>query len=64
MVVEPLIGVLRLDMACSASNSYLTLLPYYHQESKFEGKQMFGELLMIDNDMSMKLGEPIDRALP
>ena len=34
--MHPTPGMIKLNMSCAASNSYLTLLPYYHDESKFD----------------------------
>ena len=34
LVVHPSSGMIKLNMSCAASSSYLTLLPYYHIESK------------------------------
>ena len=34
MIVNPPVGIIKLNMSCTATSSYLMLLPYYHNESK------------------------------
>ena len=34
LIVNPPLGIIKLNMSCAAASSYLTLLPYYHQKSK------------------------------
>ena len=34
MIVNPPLGIIKLNMSYTATSSYLTLLPYYHNESK------------------------------
>ena len=34
--VQPPLDIIRLPMSCSASNEYMSLMPYYQKESKFE----------------------------
>ena len=32
LIVHPSLGMIKLNMSCGASSSYLALLPYYHNE--------------------------------
>ena len=34
MIVNPPLGTIKVNMSCTATSSYLTLLLYYHNESK------------------------------
>ena len=45
--MNPPIGIIKLNMPCTATSSYLTLLPYYHDESKLNIQDQF-----IDNLIS------------
>ena len=45
MLPKPPISVLSLEMGCSASNDYITLMPYYHKESTYIISDIYSELL-------------------
>ena len=64
VTINPPFGVLRLEMACWAGNSYLTLRPYYRDESTYEGNEVFSELLAIGNTTSWNLWEPFNKDFP
>ena len=40
----PPISVLSLEIGCSASNDYMTLMPYYHKESNYLISDIYSEL--------------------
>ena len=34
LIVNPLLGIIKLNMSCTTTSCYLTLIPYYHNEGK------------------------------
>ena len=34
MIVNPPLGIIKLNMSCTSTSSYLIILPYYYNESK------------------------------
>ena len=51
--IDPPIGMIKLNMSCTALSTYLTLLPYYHNESKSDIQDHFIEILR--NMMALRL---------
>ena len=47
--INPPTGIIKLNMSCAATSSYLTLLPYYHNKSKLNIQDQF-----IDNHKPYK----------
>ena len=39
--MNPPIGIIKLNMSCIIKSDYLTLLPYYHNESKTDIQDQF-----------------------
>ena len=50
--------IIKLNMSCSASSDYLTLLPYYHNESKSDVSDQFINNLKSYNGSKFKIWEP------
>ena len=50
MLAKPPITVMSLGMGCSASNDYVTLMPYYHKESTYVVSDTYSALLTLNND--------------
>ena len=51
-------------MSCAASSSYLTLLPYYHNESKSDIQDHFIEKLKNYNGSQIQIWKPFISAIP
>ena len=62
--VKPPMTVLNLDMGCSASNDYVTLMPYYHKESTYVVSDIYSELLKLNNKTEFKIWKPFTVKLP
>ena len=62
--VEPPLGVVRLGMSCTASNEYMTLLPYYQEESKLQVHDSLQELLLSFVGMNASVWKPLHEAMP
>ena len=45
MIVNPPLGIIKLNMSCTATSSYLTLLPYYYNESRLNIQDQFTDNL-------------------
>ena len=45
MIVNPPLGIIKLNMSCIATGYYLTLLSYYHNESKSNIQDQFTDNL-------------------
>ncbi|XP_046574034.1 uncharacterized protein LOC124282108 [Haliotis rubra] len=61
LTARPPLGVIRLEESCSASNDYLTLLPYYQNESRYSFEDKFLKLINRLNVTQMLLVEPLQR---
>ena len=57
MLPKPPISVLSLEMGCSASNVYMTLMPYYHKESTYVISDIYSELIQLNNKSQTSLLE-------
>ena len=55
MLSKPPISVLSLEMGCSASNDYMTLMSYYHKESTYVISDIHSELLQLNNKSQTNL---------
>ena len=58
MIVNPPLGIIKLNMPCTATNSYLTLLPYYHNESKSNIQDQFIGNLKSYNGSNLQIWKP------
>ena len=56
--VNPPLGIIKLNMSCSATSSYLTLLPYYHNESKWVIQDQFIDDLKLHNGSYLQIWKP------
>ena len=57
-------GVLKLDISCSATNKYLTMLPFYHKATDIERVDPYRQLLTMRNNTKISLWEPVVRMFP
>ena len=55
MIVNPPLGITKLNMCCTATSSYLTLLPYYHNESKSNIQNQFIDHLKSYNGSYLQI---------
>ena len=64
LIVHPPLGMIKLNMFCVASSSYLTLLPYFHNESKSDIQDHFIENLRTYNGSQIQIWKPFISAIP
>ena len=64
LIVHPPLGLIKLNMSCASSSSYLTLLPYYHDESKSDIQDHFNEKLKDYNGSQIQIWKPFISAIP
>ena len=64
MLPKPPISVLSLELGCSASNDYMTLMPYYHKESTYIISDIYSELIQLDNKSQTNLWNAFTSRLP
>ena len=64
LLSKPPISVLSLEMGCSASNDYMTLMPYCHKESTYVISDIFSELLQLNNKSQTNLWNVFTSRLP
>ena len=62
--VQPPLDVIMLPMTCSASNEYVTLMPYYEKESKFQVEDSISELLLNARVANTTIWKPFHEKLP
>ena len=55
MLPKTPISVLSLEMGCSASNDYMTLIPYCHKESTYIILDIYPELLQLNSKSQTNL---------
>ena len=64
VTANPPLDVIALGMACSGSNDYMTLTPYYHKESQHELSVTFQSLRYLKDNSHLKLWHPFTDKLP
>ena len=64
LIVHSSLGIIKLNISCAASSSYLTLLPYYHNESKSDIQDHFIEELKNYNGSQIQIWKPFISAIP
>ena len=62
--VDPPMHVIKLNMSCHATSDYLTLLPYYHKESKSDVSDQFINKLQSYDGSKFKIWEPFFKNQP
>ena len=62
--VQPPLDIIRLPMSCSASNEYMSLMPYYQKERKFEVEDSISELLLNARVANTTIWKPFHEKLP
>ena len=62
--VKPPISLINLNMSCTAFHSHLTLLPYYHNESKAEFQDHSLDILQAHNESEIQIWKPITSKIP
>ena len=63
LIVHQPLGMIKLKMSCAASSSYLTLLPYYHNESKSDNQDHFIQKLKNYNGSQIQIRKPFISAV-
>ena len=58
------IDIIRLPMSCSASNEYMSLMPYCQKDSKFEVEDSISELLLNARVANTTIWKPFHEKLP
>ena len=51
-------------MGCSASNDYMTLMPYYHKESTYIISDIYTELIQLNSKSQTNLWNAFTSRLP
>ena len=64
MLPKPPVAVLNLEMGCSASNDYMTLMPCYHKESTYIISDIYSELIQLNNKSQTNLWNVFTSRLP
>ena len=64
LIVHPPVGMIKLNMSCATSSGYLTLLPYYHNESKSDIQDHFIEKLKNYNGSQIQILKPFVSVIP
>ena len=64
MLSKPPVSVLSLEMGCTASNDYVTLMPFYHKESTYVIWDIYSELLQLNNKSQTNLWNVFTSRLP
>ena len=64
MTVNPLLGIINLNMSCTATSSYLILLPYCHNESKLNVQAKFIDNLISYNGSNLQIWKPFISTIP
>ena len=62
--VQPPLDIIQLPMSCSASNEYMSLMPYYQKESKFQVEDSVSELLLNARVTNATIWKPFHEKLP
>ena len=60
---DPPIGIIKLNMSCTALSTNLTLLPYYHNEGKSDIQDHFIENLKEYDGSKIEIGKPLTTAI-
>ena len=55
IIINPPLGIIKLNMSCNASSSDLTLLPYYHNESRSDIQDQFIDNLKYCNGSNLQI---------
>ena len=61
---NPPLGIIKLNISCTATSSYLTLLPYYHNESKSNIQNQFIDNLKSFNGSNLQIWKPFISTIP
>lgn len=61
---KPPIAKVKLELTCSAFNDYLTLLPYYHKQTKYLVEESLNNLIKTYNISTKAIWKPFNKALP
>ena len=64
MIVNPPLGIIKLNMSCTARSSYLTVLPYYQNESKSNIQDKFIDNLKSYNGPNLQIWKPFVSTMP
>ena len=64
MIVNPPLGIIKLNMSCTTTSSYLTLLAYYHNESTLNIQDQFIDNLKSYNRSNFQIWEPFISTIP
>ena len=55
MLPKPPVSVWSLEIDCSASNDYMSLMPYYHKESTYIISDIYSELIQLNSKSQTNL---------
>ena len=64
ITVNPPLGLVQLPVSCTASNNYLFLPAFYHNESKYEISDLFKDDTSLFNISNINLGKPLTSKIP
>ena len=64
LIVNPPLGITKLNMSHTVTRCYLTLLPYYHNESKLNIQGQFIDNLKSYNGTNLQMWKPFISTMP
>ena len=64
MIINPPLGMNKLNMSCTGASSYLTLIPYYRNESKLNIQDQFTDNLKSYNGSYLQIWKPFILTMP
>ena len=64
VMTKPPLGVITLNMSCTASNDYLSLLPFYENKIESHVQDSWGALLKLKNILKFTLWSNFSHSFP
>ena len=64
MIVNPPLGIIKLNMSFPAKSGYLNLLPYYHNESKLNVQDQLIDNIKSYNGSNLQIWKPFISTVP
>ena len=64
LIVNPPLGIIKLNMLCTTTSSCLTLLPYCHNESILNIQDQFIDNLKLYNESKLQIWKPFTSTVP
>ena len=64
LIVNPPLGIIKLNISCTVKSSYLTLLPYHHNETKMNIQDQSINNLNSYNGSNLQIWKPFILSVP